>query len=68
MVVCFFSLVSVMTANIFEQTKEIAILRAMGITKFRMKIIYILEAFTIVFSSSMIGICIGSIVGFTMNL
>lgn len=33
MVLCFFSLVSSMTANILEQSKEIAVLRAVGITK-----------------------------------
>ncbi|EGR31920.1 hypothetical protein IMG5_099480 [Ichthyophthirius multifiliis] len=68
MALCFFSLVSSMTANIFEQTKEIAVLRAVGLTKFRMKTIYIFEAFTLVFSSCIMGICIGIIIGFTMSM
>ena len=33
MFLCYFSLVSAMTANIYEQTKEITVYRALGITK-----------------------------------
>jgi len=36
LVVCWFSLNSSMFANVYEQTKEISILRAMGLTKFWM--------------------------------
>jgi ABC-type antimicrobial peptide transport system permease subunit len=68
MVLCFFSLISSMTANIMEQTKEIAILRAVGITKSSMIRLYIYEAFTLVFSSCIIGMFVGIIVGFTMSM
>jgi len=33
MILCYFSLISAMTANIYEQTKEIAIYRALGVTR-----------------------------------
>jgi len=68
MVLSFFSLVSSMTANILEQTKEIAVLRAVGLTQFRMKVIYFLEAFTLVFSSCIIGSLVGLSIGMIMSL
>jgi ABC-type antimicrobial peptide transport system permease subunit len=68
MFLCFFSLTASMTANIYEQTKEIAVLRAIGFTKRRVIMLYIYEAFLLVFSSSIIGICIGVLVGWTMML
>ncbi|KAL4454907.1 hypothetical protein ABPG74_006289 [Tetrahymena malaccensis] len=68
MILSFFSLVSSMTANILEQTKEIAVLRAVGITTFRMKTIYFFEAFTLVFSSCIIGTVVGVAIGFTMSI
>jgi ABC-type lipoprotein release transport system permease subunit len=43
-----------MYANVHEQTKEIAVLRAMGMTRFRLYRVYIYEAFTLVFSSSVL--------------
>lgn len=68
MALSFFSLVSSMTANILEQTKEIAVLRAVGITKDMMRTIYFLEAFTLVFSSCIIGSGVGVLIGFTMSM
>ena len=35
MFLCFFSLCSSMSANLLDQTKELAVLRAMGYSKFR---------------------------------
>ena len=66
MVYCYFSLITTMTANIWEQSKEIAILRAIGLTRRKLTLIYIAEAFLLVFSSSFMGVIIGSVVGFTM--
>ena len=57
-----------MTANLYEQTKEIGIMRAMGITKRRIISLYIYEAFVLVMASSLLGILIGTMVGFTMTL
>ena len=48
MFLCLFSLVSSMSANLFDQTKEIGILRAMGFTKYRIKLLYFYEAFILV--------------------
>jgi len=57
-----------MTTNITEQVKEIAILRALGMTRQRMVYLYVCEAFVLVASSSAFGILIGTIVSFTMDL
>ena len=68
MFLCFFSLSSSMSANLYEQSKEIGIMRATGFTKKRVYLLYIYEAFILVLSSSLLGILIGTIVGFTMTL
>ena len=57
-----------MTANLFEQAKELGILRAMGFTKNRITILYIYEAFILVMASSMLGVLIGTMIGFTFVL
>lgn len=68
MILCLFSLISSMTANIMEQSKEIGILRSMGYTKFKIVILYMFEAFALVLASSLLGVFIGTIVGYTMVL
>ena len=68
MFLCFFSLSSSMSANMFEQSKEVGILRAIGLTKYRITMLYIYEAFILVTASSLLGVLIGVIVGFTMSL
>jgi len=68
MFLCFFSLCSSMSANLYDQTKEIGILRAIGFTRFRIKILYFYEAFILVMASCSLGVMIGVIVGFTMVL
>ena len=65
---CFFSLCSSMSANLMDQTAEIGVLRAMGFTKFRIKMLYFYEAFILVMASCLLGVLIGSAVGFTMVL
>lgn len=40
----------------------------MGFTKFRIKVLYFYEAVILVMASSLLGIMIGSIVGYTMTL
>lgn len=66
MVICFFSLTSSMSANIIEQTKEIAVLRTLGLRRGAIVRLYVSEAFTLVFSSSMIGLLIGVVIGYMM--
>merc|ERR1711981_1221525 len=68
MMLCLFSLASSMSANLLDQTKEIGILRAMGFTKARIKLLYFYEAFILVMASCLLGVMIGTIVGFTMVL
>jgi len=65
---CFFSLCSSMSANLMDQTAEIGVLRAMGFTKLRIKMLYFYEAFILVMASCLLGVMIGTIVGFTMVL
>eukprot|EP00007_Cunea_sp_BSH-02190019_P001337 CAMPEP_0174241540 /NCGR_PEP_ID=MMETSP0417-20130205/23696_1 /TAXON_ID=242541 /ORGANISM="Mayorella sp, Strain BSH-02190019" /LENGTH=1110 /DNA_ID=CAMNT_0015320789 /DNA_START=233 /DNA_END=3562 /DNA_ORIENTATION=- len=68
MAISFFSLVASMFTNIHEQTKEIGILRSIGMPKFRLIRIYIYEAFTLVLSASTLGLVIGTLVGWTVSL
>lgn len=68
MLLCLFSLASSMSANLLDQTKEIGILRAMGFTKTRIKMLYFYEAFILVIASSLLGVMIGCTVAFTMVL
>lgn len=55
-----------MTANIYEQSKEIGVLRAIGFSGYRISLLYFYEALLLVFASCLLGICIGVLVGFTM--
>jgi len=68
MFLCFFSLSSSMTANLYEQAKELGVLRSIGFTRNRIVMLYIYEAFILVFASSLLGIFIGTLVGWTMTL
>ena len=63
MLLCFFSLSGAMASNIYHQNKEIAILRAVGLTRKRITLLYIYEAFVIVFSSGLQGLIIGVVLG-----
>eukprot|EP00347_Sterkiella_histriomuscorum_P021563 403333540 len=56
MFLCFFSLSSSMSANLYEQAKEIGILRAIGFRKIRIVMLYTYEAFILVVASSLMGI------------
>jgi ABC-type antimicrobial peptide transport system permease subunit len=67
MAISFFSLMSSMYTNIKEQTKEIGVIRALGIPKSWVYRIYIYEAFLLVVASSLLGIVIGTITSYTMN-
>ena len=68
MFLCFFSLSASMSANLYDQTKEIGILRSIGITKNRIKLLYFYEALILVFASSCLGVLIGVAVGWTFKL
>ena len=66
MFLCFFSLCASMSANLYEQKKEIGVLRAMGFTKYRVRMLYFYEALVLVLSSCIMGVVIGTTVGYTM--
>lgn len=68
MVICSFSLVSAMYTNVYEQAKEIGVLRALGTpTRWLIKV-YVYEAFTLVFSSSLMGVIIGTGVAWIISV
>mmetsp|Transcript_38324 Transcript_38324/g.50279 ORF Transcript_38324/g.50279 Transcript_38324/m.50279 type:complete len:86 (-) Transcript_38324:205-462(-) len=68
MFLCYFSLSASMSANLYEQKKEVGVLRAIGFTKYRVRMLYFYEALILVFSSCLMGIIIGTMVGYTMLL
>jgi ABC-type antimicrobial peptide transport system permease subunit len=68
MIVAAFSLVSSMFTNIHEQSKEIGVMRALGITRPMMYRVYAYEGFVVVLSSSLMGFGIGVGVGYTMTI
>ncbi len=68
MFLCFFALSANMSANLYAQTKEIGVMRAIGFTKIRIQLLFFYEAIVLVFSSSFLGMMIGISIGFTMTL
>ena len=68
MFLCFFSLAASMSANLYEQSKEIGVLRAMGVTKGRIRMLYFYEAGILVSASCLLGVFVGTVVGYTMTL
>jgi len=68
MILSLFSLITSMSTNILEQSKEIAVLRAVGVTMKTMNRLYVAEAFVLVFSSSLFGAIIGAITGWTLSI
>ena len=68
MFLCFFSLSASMSSNLYSQKKEVGVLRAMGFTKYRLRMLYFYEALILVLSSCILGVLIGCLVGWTMLL
>ncbi len=68
MFLCFFALSANMSANLYQQTKEIAVLRSLGITKWRIRMLYFYEAMVLVLASCIMGIMVGMVVGYTMTI
>jgi len=67
MFICFFSLSSSMTGNLYEQVKDIAIMRSLGMAKSMITKLYIYEAFVLVVASSISGVVIGTCVGYSIS-
>ncbi len=65
---CIFNLTSSMTINIFKQKKEIAIMRALGMKKKDVILIYIYEAIILILTNSFIGLIIGSLISYTISI
>ena len=57
-----------MSANLFEQAKEIGVLLSLGFTRNRLIILYSYEAFILVMASSILGVIVGTLAAFTMVL
>lgn len=68
LVFCFFNLAASMTINIFDQKKEIAIYRALGMTQRHVAFVFVVEAVVLILASSLIGMTIGSLIAYTMSL
>ena len=66
MFLSFFALCSSVSGNLMEHAKEIGILRALGITSDRIKLLFVYEAFILVLASSFQGLAIGLTVGTTL--
>ena len=63
---CLFNLSTTMIINIFEQKKELAIYRSLGLTRAYINFIYVGETFILIFSSSFIGLMVGTVISWTM--
>jgi len=68
MFLSFFSLSSSMTANILDQSKEIAIVRSIGLNKTRTMLMHVYEAFILVLTGSVTGAFIGMIIAYTLSI
>ncbi|AIN97668.1 hypothetical protein LPMP_201740 [Leishmania panamensis] len=68
MLICFFSLMSSMTSNVFDSSKEVGVLLCLGMSHFQVYRVYIWEAFVLVVSSGILGLIVGLIVAYTMQL
>ncbi len=68
LVICFFSLSSSMYTNIYEQSKEIGVLLALGMAKLRVARLFVWEAICVVLAASTLGIAIGVLVAWTLTL
>lgn len=68
MFLCFFALSANMSANLYEQTKEIGVLRSIGFTKMRIRMLYFYEAMVLVMASCLSGVMTGVTLGYTVML
>ncbi|KAI9184080.1 hypothetical protein H9P43_003133 [Blastocladiella emersonii ATCC 22665] len=66
MVITFFSLNTSFYVNVTEQSKEIGILRALGVGRLGILRLYFYESLVLVLSSVILGCSIGAAVGWTM--
>lgn len=65
MFLCFFALSANMSANLYEQTKEIGVMRSIGFTKYRIRWLYFYEAMILVLASCTMGVMVGMVVAYS---
>lgn len=65
MFLCFFALSANMSANLYEQTKEIGVMRSIGFTKHRIRWLYFYEAVILVLASCTMGVMVGMVVAYS---
>ncbi|KAG5468246.1 hypothetical protein LSCM1_02224 [Leishmania martiniquensis] len=68
LLICFFSLMSSMTTNVLDSSKEIGVLLCMGMTHFQVYRVFVWEAFILVVSAGIMGLIVGLVVSYTMQL
>ncbi|KAG5493177.1 hypothetical protein GH5_01917 [Leishmania sp. Ghana 2012 LV757] len=68
LLICFFSLMSSMTTNVLDSSKEIGVLLCMGMSHFQVYRVFVWEAFILVVSSGFMGLLVGLVVAYTMQL
>lgn len=56
-----------MLGNLYEQCKEISVMRAIGFSKDKITKLYVYEAFILVIASSINGVIIGTTVGWVIT-
>jgi len=61
-----FSLISTMAANIVEQSKELAIMRCIGLNRFSISRIFLYESLIVILTGGFIGLVIGTAIGWTI--
>lgn len=62
MALCAFALLANMIANVTEQTREVGVLRALGLKPGALTRLYVEEAFVLVLAASLLGVAIGCLV------
>ncbi|KAF2072454.1 hypothetical protein CYY_006230 [Polysphondylium violaceum] len=67
-ILCFFMLWVSFSANIHENSWEFGVLRSIGLTSFQVTRVYIYEALVLIFSSMILGLCIGLGIALTLTL
>ena len=67
MFICFFSLSSSMSGNLYEQCKEISVMRSIGFSKNKITKLFVYEAFILVIASSISGLVIRTAVGWSIT-
>lgn len=63
---CFFNLTASMSVNMYEQQKELAVYRSLGLSCSFIQWVYVAESFILIVSSCFLGLIVGTIISWTM--